>query len=208
MDSKASAPRRTVVRVHPSAARGITLVAACLLGLAVTRECRAQAAEPPARRYENPEYLFSVRYPLGRPIERSSGPGPNHGFNVEVAPGTSAWVFAGYPESASTLAEAVAEQRDVFRACALTEQESGVLGSQPAAQLTFECPAKAPGHQPNTLKLLLTMRTPPGRSPVVYEVGLQHPKGSRSAPNAERVYRTLAEGFSFTESTDAAAGRR
>lgn len=186
-------------RVHrPVAARCLGMAAACLVTLGANA-AHAQAAAPPVRRYENPEYLFTVRYPLGLPIARSSGPGPNHGLDVQVAPGATAWVFAGYEmESASTLAEEVAEQRELWHDCTVIEQKSGTLGGRPAAELTFECPVKAGHGPPNTMKLLFTLQTPPDRGPVVYEVGLQYPKGSRAGPNTERVYRTLAEGFSFT----------
>lgn len=177
-----------------------SVIAACAMVLGAAPAARAQAAAPPVRRYDNPEYLFAVRYPRGLPIARSSGPGPNHGLGVDVAPGAQAWVFAGYElESAETLEQEAAEQRELRHDCAAIEQKSGKLGGQAALELTFECPAKA-GHGPSRIqKMLFTLRTPPERSPVVYEVGVEYPKGDRTAANAERVYHILAEGFTFTQ---------
>ena len=68
----------------------------------------------------------------------------------------------------------------------------------PAAELTFQCPAAPGAKLPQTMRLLLTLRTPPDRGSVVYTVGLQHPQGTPAPTEAERVYRALADGFSFT----------
>lgn len=111
MGGSVSVAEDGTLRSRVSASPRITAVAACLLTLGAARQAGAQAAAPPVRRYESPEYLFTVRYPLGLPIARSSGPEPNHGMGVEVAPGAQAWVFAGYElESASTLEQEAAEQ--------------------------------------------------------------------------------------------------
>ncbi|HEX8903669.1 MAG TPA: hypothetical protein VF771_02365 [Longimicrobiaceae bacterium] len=151
-------------------------------------------------RYSNPEYLYDVRLPRGLRIETSTAPNPDHGFSAPLPAGAMAWVKAEYEtENANTLAEEVQLARERWRegGCTATGERASTLGGVPAAELTFRCaPASGP---PDTVKLLLTLRNPPDRGVIVYQVGLQHPQGVR-APDTERVYRDLIAGFSFTGS--------
>jgi len=174
---------------------------ASLVLAGAARDASAQVSGSPVRRYSNPEYEYVVRLPGGVPIERSSGPGPNHGLNVQLAPGSSAWVFSHYEtENIHTLSDEVESVVQLRReaGCTATGRKAATLGGVPAAELTFECAPEAGRGQPATLKLLLTLQRPPDRGYVVYQVGTAYLKGSEKAADAERVYRALAGGFTFT----------
>lgn len=184
-----------------AAARRMAQVFACLVLAGAARDASAQVGDSPVRRYSNPEYEYVVRLPGGLPIERSSGPGPNHGLNVQLAPGSSAWVFSHYEtENIYTLSSEVENVVQLRReaGCTATERKAATLGGVPAAELTFQCAPESGRGQPNTLTLLLTLQRPPDRGYVVYQVGTAYPKGSEKAAEAERVYRALADGFAFT----------
>jgi len=156
------------------------------------------APEAPDR-YSNPEYDYAVRLPRGLRIETSTPPNPNHGFRARLPPPASVWVSADYEtENVYTLAEEVESVREIWRGCRMEGPKTATLGGVAAAELTFHCPATPAGEGPKTMKLLLTLRTPPDRGVVVYTVGLRHPQGTRAPAEAERVYRALVHGFSFT----------
>jgi hypothetical protein len=154
------------------------------------------ASEAPAR-YSNPEYAYAVRLPRGLRIETSTPPNPNHGFRARVPPPASVWVSADYDtENVNTLAEEVQAVRGIWHGCRMEGPKPATLGGVAAAELTFHCPA-ASGGGPETMKLLLTLRTPPDRGSAGYTVGLQYPEGTPAPAEAEQVYRALVDGFSF-----------
>ena len=173
-------------------------VLACVLLAGCTREAPPRRGEASPTRYGNPEYEYAVQLPPGIEIETSTPPSPDHGFRVRLQPPAGVWVWAHYEtENAHTLAEEVESVRESWSGCRMAEWKAATLGGVPAAELTFHCPAAPGGKQPETMRMLLAVRTPPDRGPVVYTVRLQHPQGT-PAPEADRVYRALIDGFSFT----------
>jgi len=169
--------------------RMATVLACMLLG--------GCASEAP-RRYSNPDYAYEVRLPSGLRIDTSTPPNPNHGFRARVPPPANVWVTADYEtENVYTLAEEVERVREIWRECRIAERKTATLGGTPATALTLQCPATSRAGRPETVKLLLTMRTPPDHGVIVYTVGLQQPWGSHTA-EAERIYRALVDGLSFT----------
>ncbi|HET7232011.1 MAG TPA: hypothetical protein VFJ16_18540 [Longimicrobium sp.] len=177
----------------------LAAVIVCLLMLVGARPADAQTRGAAVRRYQNPEYLFAVRYPASLPIVTDRAPRPNHGLRVPLAPSVDAWVFASYGlETATTLVETVKEQRALFPRCAVLEETRAALGGGPATQLTLECPPESGRGKPSVFRRILAVRQPPERGLVLYEVSVEYPKGSPAAANAERVFRTLVDGFSFT----------
>lgn len=179
--------------------RRVALASACILVAGAGRGTLAKGDEAPARRYLNPEYEFAVALPRGVRIETSRAPAPNHGFDVRLPSSVHAWVFAYYPDEVSTLSQAVAYEAEVrLTGCALTERKSATLGGIPAVELTLRCPSR-PGHAESTTeRVILTLQRPPDRGLISYEVAVQYPTASRNRDDAERVFRALADGFSFT----------
>jgi len=168
-------------------------VLACVL----LADCKREA---PAQRYANPEYEYAVQLPSGVEIETSTAPNPNHGFRVRLPPPAGVWVWAHYEtENVYTLAEEVESVRESWSGCRMTERKTATLGGVPAAELTLQCPAAPPESKlPQTMRLLLTLRTPPDRGPIVYTVRLQHPRDTPAPAEAEAAYRAAIDGFSFT----------
>ncbi|HET7464641.1 MAG TPA: hypothetical protein VFJ82_25590 [Longimicrobium sp.] len=179
----------------------VARVLACVLLAAAARQAPAQRGGHPPRRYTNPEYLFSVPLPQGVQVVTGRPPTPNHGVGLQVATDAKAWAWAEYETlDAETLPAEVESMRGIWagNGCAVTGQRNGRLGGRAAVEVTFRCGPRGGRGQPDVMKLLLTMHTPPERGLVVYQVGVQYKQGSPAAARAERLYRELSAGFTFT----------
>jgi|GEM_PF-1267602 len=179
----------------------IAKVLACVLLVGCASEAPAQRGEPSQTRYSNPEYAYAVQLPPGIGIMTSTPPIPDQGFGVRLAPPVNLWLYADYETGTiSSLAEKAEDVRESFQGsgCRTVERTMTTLGGAPAAELTFQCPPHSNGEPPETVKQRLTLRTLPGRAPIVYRVGLQYPQGSQAGAEAERLYQALIDGFSFT----------
>jgi hypothetical protein len=174
---------------------------ACILVVGTAREMPAQRSEPPARRYSNPGFEYVVQLPRDLSIERSTPPTPDHGFRARVAQVASVWVSADREtENVGSLSAEVENVRAAWRedGCTETERKAATLGGVPASELTFRCGPTARGGPPTTLRLLLTLRAPADHGSITYQVGVRYPQDGRTRADAERVFRALVDGFSFT----------
>jgi len=181
-----------------AARRRMMRVLAWILALAGVHRAQGQQA---AGRYVNPNYRFAVRIPAGLRIRTARAPAPNHGFDARIAPGAAAWATAAYEAlDASTLSAEVDSMIAVRwkDGCRLAQRKATALGGAPAAELTVRCAPRTRGGPATVEHGFVAMRSPPGRGPVVYEVGVKYPAGAAAAAEAERVLRSLAAGFSFT----------
>ena len=196
----ARADRMDPARSKP-AARMMAAVLAAMLLIAQTVAASAQSSARSPRVYRNPEYGFVVRIPTILQIDVPPAPAPAHGFDLHVAPDADGWVFAAYEAlDAHTLA-VEADSTVAMRAqqgCRVLQRKSGTLGGAAAEDLTFRCAPKSAGGHATIEHTVMALRDPPHRGLITYNVGVRYAEGSATRAEAERVLRTLLDGFVFT----------
>ena len=174
--------------------RLLLVCAGVLLGAAPGLGLRAhQAAPSPSGKplYVNREYGFSVRVPPNLKYDRTMPPNPDHGFGITLAEHEKLWVDASLTESPS-----IGPEVDrVVEGCHVQRKQKTLLNGHPATSLQVECPATAynGAYEERVVLVDITM---PGRSPILYQVGLRTDAGRNSAAGV-KAFEQVVAGFVF-----------
>ena len=139
--------------------------------------------------YNNRVYTFRVKIPPGVTYSRTEPPAPDHGFSVKRTGTKKLWVDASYSDTAST-ADAL---RTETEGCLMDEQQPARLGAALATFVHFHCPANG-YHEAYEERLVLTVRSGPGRAPICYQIGLRTASQASDSLDVD-LFKKLIVGF-------------
>jgi hypothetical protein len=148
--------------------------------------------------YKNVDYAYAVSLPDKLHYEMSAAPNPNHGFRIGIAPSAMVWVDGSYTDDL-TLNQAADSERAMREEgnCKTTSNEGRKLDGASAVQLSLNCAGESKGASPTTVTLIVALESPPNRSRIRYEIGMQYPSGAASRVRTQQVFNTVEAGFHF-----------
>lgn len=172
----------------------------CLVGLLAAAIIASAETGPAAKanEYRNVDYAYTVSLSANLHYEMNKAPNPNHGFRINVAPSAFVWIDGSYIDD-PTLSQAADSERAMWeeRGCTRTSTETKELDGTNAVEITLKCPAEPKVGSPTTVALLMALASPPNRSRIRYEIGMQYPSGTVSRARMQQMFKIVQAGFHF-----------